>query len=50
MSICIQLTPGDDGADSKAFAKYNDQRQWIIEEILTSLVKLPDQKAQSEFQ
>lgn len=26
------------------FAKHSDQRQWIIEEILTSLIKLPDMK------
>lgn len=26
------------------FANNDDQRQWIIEEILTSLIKLPDFK------
>ncbi|PWN20858.1 hypothetical protein BCV69DRAFT_283065 [Microstroma glucosiphilum] len=28
------------------FSLYSEQRQWIIEEILTSLVKLPDMKKQ----
>jgi cohesin loading factor subunit SCC2 len=37
-------------ADEQTFAKYEEQRQWIIEEILSSLVKLPDQSVQARYQ
>jgi cohesin loading factor subunit SCC2 len=44
VSVCVPSTRRAPSSYSQIFANHDDQRSWIIEEILTSLIKLSDTK------
>ncbi|KAK8844801.1 hypothetical protein IAR55_006651 [Kwoniella newhampshirensis] len=51
MSVMKSLRMESLGCLRGAFARYEEQRQWIIEEILSSLVRVPEQiHAQTRYQ